>query len=387
MNDNTATLDTPATSATRSVITPTSELVVNVQGLNHYFGEGENRKQVLFNNNLQVGPGELVIMTGPSGSGKTTLLTLIGALRSTQEGSNQVLGSELRDLSAKGLNEVRRRIGFIFQMHNLFDSLTAFENVKMSMELHGAKPRDMRREIIKILSRLGLGERIYYKPRQLSGGQRQRVAVARALVNRPKLILADEPTAALDKKSSRDVVDMLKHLTREEHATILMVTHDSRILDVADRIVNMVDGHIESDVSVNESLRLCEFLKKSSVFANLSPNELMHIAEKMKRETHPAGTRVIRQGDQGDKFYVIATGKVDVHINLDPEGRQTKWVDDMSDGQFFGEKALLTGDPRNASIITAEDSVLYSLGKDDFHAALSASDSFQDQLRKVAMVR
>ena len=376
----------PSSGAVKAV-KAADELVVNVQGLNHYFGDGENRKQVLFNNTLQVGPGELVIMTGPSGSGKTTLLTLVGALRSSQEGSNRVLGKELNGLGAKQLNEVRRQIGFIFQMHNLFDSLTAFENVKMSMELHGHKSRDMRREIIKILSRLGLGERIYYKPRQLSGGQRQRVAVARALVNRPKLILADEPTAALDKKSSRDVVDMLKHLTREERATILMVTHDSRILDVADRIVNMVDGHIESDVSVNESLRLCEFLKKSSVFSNLSPNELMHIAEKMKREPHSAGERVIRQGDEGDKFYVITAGKLDVHINVDREGRETKWVDDMSNGDFFGEKALLTGEPRNASIITAEDSVLYSLGKEDFHAALKASDSFQDQLRKVAMGR
>ena len=122
---------------------------------------------------------------------------------------------------------VRRSIGFIFQMHNLFDSLSAYENVRMSMDLHKYTSADAKKLATDMLTKLGLGHRIQYKPRNLSGGQRQRVAIARALINRPKLILADEPTAALDKKSSRDVVEMLQALTREERATILMVTHDS----------------------------------------------------------------------------------------------------------------------------------------------------------------
>src|SRR5262249_8380016 len=153
---------------------------------------------------------------------------------------------------------VRRNIGFIFQMHNLFDSLSAFENVKMAMHLGGCPAPEMRRRGTEILERLGLGHRIDHKPRALSGGQRQRVAVARALVNRPKLILADEPTAALDKDSGRIVVNLLKELTTREGSTVIMVTHDIRILELADRIVNMVDGTIKSDVVLRDAVMICE---------------------------------------------------------------------------------------------------------------------------------
>lgn len=360
--------------------------VVNVDHLNHYFGDGPTRKQALFDCCLKVGPGQLVIMTGPSGSGKTTLLTLIGALRSTQEGVNRVLGQELRGLGAAELVNICRNIGFIFQMHNLFDSLSSLENVRMSMELRKYSSSEMLRLATEMLTKLGLGHRVHYKPRQMSGGQRQRVAIARALVNRPKLVLADEPTAALDKKSSRDVVEMLQALTREEQATILMVTHDSRILDVADRIVNFVDGRIESDVIVNDTIKICETLKKSDVFQHLSPTELLNIAQKMKREQFGKGDAVFRQGDEGDKFYLISDGEVDVLIQK-PNEADPRVINHLSSGAFFGEKALLSGDPRSASIVATAQTTLYALGKQDFQTALAASGSFNEQLRKVAFQR
>ena len=195
-----------------------------------------------------------MILTGPSGSGKTTLLTLIGALRTIQDGGLQVLGQELKGLGPKKLVQVRKSIGFIFQAHNLFYSLTARQNVMMSTDLYPYKRGNVapKNQAADILAQLGLGDRVDYKPHALSGGQKQRVAIARALVNHPKLILADEPTAALDKKSGRDVVTLMQKMAKEENITILMVTHDNRILDVADRIVNLVDGNLESDNVVND---------------------------------------------------------------------------------------------------------------------------------------
>src|SRR3954462_2437626 len=207
---------------------------VRVEKVNHFFGEGESRNQVLFNNDIEIESGQLVIMTGPSGSGKTTLLTLIGALRSIQSGRIEILGNNLSGLQGNPLVAMRRNIGFIFQMHNLFDSLSAYENVKMAMQLGGCAPSEMRKRGTEILDRLGLSHRVDHKPKALSGGQRQRVAVARALVNRPKLILADEPTAALDKESGGVVIKLLKELTIQEGCTVMMVTHDSRILAFAD---------------------------------------------------------------------------------------------------------------------------------------------------------
>lgn len=223
-----------------------SELAVQIRNLNYYFGQGDLRKQVLFDINLDLHKGQIVIMTGPSGSGKTTLLTLIGALRTVREGSLKVLEQEIVGLSKASLVEVRRNIGFIFQAHNLFASLTASQNVEMAVELL-EDWKDKRQRAIEVLTNLGLSERIDYKPNALSGGQKQRVAIARALVNQPALILADEPTAALDKKSGREVVSLMQKLAKEDNRTILMVTHDNRILDVADRIITLVDGRLETD--------------------------------------------------------------------------------------------------------------------------------------------
>ncbi|MBO1057336.1 MAG: ATP-binding cassette domain-containing protein [Dolichospermum sp. JUN01] len=224
--------------------------VISIQNLDHYFGNGQLRKQVLFNINLTINTGEIVIMTGLSGSGKTTLLTLAGGLRSAQFGSLRILGNELCKAKAKQLTQARRNNGYIFQAHNLHGSLTAIQNVRMGLEL---QPKMSGKEMLiqsqKMLEEVGLGNRLNYYPDNLSGGQKQRVAIARALVSQPKIVLADEPTAALDKQSGRDVVELMQKLAKEHGCTILLVTHDNRILDIADRIVYMEDGHLVREKS------------------------------------------------------------------------------------------------------------------------------------------
>ncbi|MBD2541966.1 DevA family ABC transporter ATP-binding protein [Coleofasciculus sp. FACHB-SPT36] len=229
------------------------EPIVAIKNLNYYFGKGSLRKQILFDINLEMQPGEITIMTGPSGSGKTTLLTLMGSLRSPQEGSLKVLGQELIGASKSQMVQVRRHIGYIFQAHNLLKCLTARQNVQMSVELHRHIPsQEAATRSAAMLEAVGLGDRINYYPENLSGGQKQRVAIARALVSHPKLVLADEPTAALDSKSGRDVVELMQRLAKEQGCTILMVTHDNRILDVADRIIHMEDGRLVRDTVISE---------------------------------------------------------------------------------------------------------------------------------------
>jgi putative ABC transport system ATP-binding protein len=217
--------------------------VIDIQNLNHYFGQGTLKKQVLFQINLKITEGEIVILTGPSGSGKTTLLSLIGGLRSVQEGSLQHFEKELRGASEEQLVQTRRQISYIFQAHNLLLFLTARQNVQMSIELQeNLGGRETEERAALILEEVGLGHRIDYYPDSLSGGQKQRVAIARALAGNPPLVLADEPTAALDSKTGRDVVNLMQRLAKEQSRTIVLVTHDNRILDIADRIVHMEDG-------------------------------------------------------------------------------------------------------------------------------------------------
>ena len=229
---------------------------ISVRNLHHAYGKGSLRKPVLIDINLDVFAGEIVILTGPSGSGKTTLLSLMGGLRSMQEGSLKVLGQELCGASKHQLVQIRSRIGYIFQAHNLLDCLTAQENVRMSLRLHPEISFDERsRQCVEMLEAVGLGQRVSYYPSSLSGGQKQRVAIARALVSQPQLVLADEPTAALDSKSGRDVVEILQRLAKEQGCTILLVTHDNRILDIADRIIHMEDGQLSQDTAVTPSDR------------------------------------------------------------------------------------------------------------------------------------
>jgi putative ABC transport system ATP-binding protein len=218
---------------------------VILRGLSYAYGEGELRRQVLRDVNLDVREGEIVLLTGPSGSGKTTLLTLIGALRAMQDGSALVLGEELANASESVRVRLRRRIGFIFQNHNLLGFLTARQNVAMALEQDGGL--DERARLTRageLLAAVGLAGHEDRPPAKLSGGQRQRVSVARALAAQPGLVLADEPTAALDKVSGHEVVQLLRDLAKSRGVPILLVTHDPRILDIADRIVAMEDGRI-----------------------------------------------------------------------------------------------------------------------------------------------
>ena len=220
-------------------------LTVDIHALSHWYGKGSTRRQVLQGVDLQISAGEVVLLTGPSGCGKTTLLTLIGALRKVQEGDVEVFGQQLLGAARAQRQRLRRRIGMIFQGHNLLRCLTAEQNVQMGADLlpnlgYRAR-RDQAREWLRSV---GLEDELGKLPHDLSGGQKQRVAIARALAAKPQLLLADEPTAALDSGTGREVVELLKRLAREQSCSVLMVTHDPRILDVADRLVRMEDGRL-----------------------------------------------------------------------------------------------------------------------------------------------
>jgi putative ABC transport system ATP-binding protein len=430
---------------------PSGSPVLRVRGVNHHFGEGETKSQVLFDNNLEVMPGELVIMSGPSGSGKTTLLTLIGGLRTLQSGQIEIWNPAAAGyVSLLGLGEsdlvgVRRLIGFIFQRHNLFDSLTALQNVRMAQRLKSASA-DPDADAVQLLSYLMLGDtdihgkpqkpRTGYKPAALSGGQRQRVAVSRALVNRPKLVLADEPTAALDANTGLAVVALLRSLARdrpdseleqlvkpvEEHSeggrlarwqlpllkaicretgtTSLIVTHDARIMNLADRIVNMDRGRIESNVVVAERLFVREGLRQSPVFAAILPEEQQKIADEILVGVHPdlpvrsdqlnehpgrlevfePGQDIVRQGERADessKFYLIRRGRVEVLRTMD--GRTEK-LDEMGAGRYFGEVALLMDQPRNATIRAVDRVEVYTVSRRTFDRYRDVSRPFIERI-------
>jgi putative ABC transport system ATP-binding protein len=430
---------------------PPGQPVLRITGVNHHFGEGETRTQVLFDNNLEVMPGELVIMSGPSGSGKTTLLTLIGGLRTLQSGQIEVWNADRGDhvkllgLAEEELVQVRRLIGFIFQRHNLFDSLTAMQNVRMAQRLKPASA-DPDADARDLLTYLLLGDkdiqgnptkpRTHYKPAALSGGQRQRVAVARALVNRPKLVLADEPTAALDANTGLAVVTLLRCLARERPVgeleqfvkphddgseggrlaewqvpllkkiaaetgtTSLIVTHDPRIMNLADRIVNMERGRIESNVVVAERLFVREGLRKSPVFAAILPEEQQKIADRLligvdprqpvrpdqvravpgRLEVFEPGEVIIREGepvDEHSKFYLIRRGNADVLRTID--GRLQK-IDEVHTGQYFGEVALLMNQPRNATVRAVDRVEVYTVDRETFDRFRDVSRPFIDRI-------
>lgn len=231
----------------KSIPSNPHQFTIAIDHLYHYFGKKSLCKPILLNINLRIKPRETVILTGPSGSGKTTLLTLMGGLRSVQAGSLKFLGQELKGSNANQLVQIRRQIGYIFQGHNLLEFLTIQQNVQISLELNPTISQQAARIRAKaMLQAVQLGDRINYYPQQLSGGQKQRVAIARALVGQPKLFLADEPTAALDSKTGRDIIKLMRQLALEQNAAIIIVTHDNRILDIADRIIRIEDGQLFS---------------------------------------------------------------------------------------------------------------------------------------------
>jgi putative ABC transport system ATP-binding protein len=218
---------------------------VEITHLNHWYGSGDTRRLVLRGLSLTVEAGKTTFLMGPSGCGKTTLLTLVGALRSVMEGSVKVLGRELNGADESVLVETRRRCGFVFQNHNLHRSLTVLQNVKMGLEVKGeAGCTDAGDRCMEVIAAVGLSDHAAKFQDQISGGQKQRAAIARALVGKPDLLLADEPTAALDSKTGREVIELMQALAAARGMTVMMVTHDTRILDIADRIVEMEDGYI-----------------------------------------------------------------------------------------------------------------------------------------------
>jgi len=224
------------------------DISIQASALNHWFGAGEACKQALFDIDLRIKRGSFIVMVGPSGSGKTTLLTLLGCLREIEDGSVLLLGQELRHATTAQNVRLRRRLGFIFQAHNLHESLTARQNVLMGLQVKGRLNREVSdKAAAHVLTLLGLANRLDYLPANLSGGQKQRVAIGRALVGNPDVVLADEPTAALDWETAASVVDLLKHLGQARGTTTMMVTHDNRILDRADRILTLEDGRLVGD--------------------------------------------------------------------------------------------------------------------------------------------
>ncbi len=220
--------------------------ILTIREVNHYFFSKKYKHQVLFGINLEIKAGEFVIITGPSGSGKSTLLSLIGGLRSVQEGSLHVVGYQLKNINQRQQRQFRRHIGYIFQASNLVNCLTAQQNVQMSVQINPIRySKDaMRLKSRDILEAVGLGHRINYYPEDLSGGEKQRVAIACALVNNPKLILADEPTAALDVQSAQNIINLMHRLAKKEKSSIVMITHDYRFLNIADRIFHIQDGKL-----------------------------------------------------------------------------------------------------------------------------------------------
>ncbi len=221
------------------------DYAVKVNELSHWFGEGLNRRKVLDRISMEISLGEFVLLAGPSGCGKTTLLTLIGALRRIEKGDISIFGSKLLHSSRHTRQRLRRQIGMIFQGHNLLRCLTAEQNVQMGSDLLEGLSYSARRDQARFwLRSVGLEDHMHKLPHDLSGGQKQRVAIARALAARPKLLLADEPTAALDSVTGREIVDLLKGLANDQSCAVLMVTHDQRILDVADRLLSMEDGKL-----------------------------------------------------------------------------------------------------------------------------------------------
>lgn len=223
------------------------EPIISVRNLHHSFAEGESTKEVLHDVTVDFFPGEICLIMGPSGSGKTTFLKLIGGQRTIQKGSIRVEDLELAHTDPQDLVGVRRKIGFIFQDHHLISSLTTLQNVQLPLSFDRREnAASSRKRAVELLARVGLGEHLHKYPTHLSGGQAQRVAIARALVRHPRIILADEPTAALDGQTGREVVDILRNLARKEGCAVLLVTHDTRIVDVADRIINLVDGVLQS---------------------------------------------------------------------------------------------------------------------------------------------
>ena len=237
----------PTQGTDRSVSTSVKPIAIRGSGVEMTYHSGRQSFKVLKGIDLQVQQGDIQLLMGPSGSGKTTLLSILAGLLTPTGGQVLLRGEDITRMSRSQLAKFRlHNIGFIFQGFNLFPALNAIENIEVALNIKGIKGTQARDQAEHLLEQVGLGEKGKHLPRDLSGGQKQRVAIARALAGHPPLIMADEPTAALDSSSGRAVIDLLKGLAKEEGATVLMVTHDPRIVDVADRILDLEDGMIKA---------------------------------------------------------------------------------------------------------------------------------------------
>ncbi|MDZ8079083.1 MAG: cyclic nucleotide-binding domain-containing protein [Nostoc sp. SerVER01] len=322
-----------------------AQTIISIQNLNYFFGEGELQKQVLADINLEVKAKEFVILTGPSGSGKSTLLSLIGCLRSVQKGSLKILGQELNGSNREQLVQMRRNFGYITQSSNLLDFLTVQQNIQMSLELQPEfSPKEARAKTAAILEAVGLADKLNAYPGNLSGGQKQRVAIASALVTQPKLVLADEPTASLDKTAGRNVVALMHRLAKEHNSAVLMVTHDNRILDLADRIVNVEDGKL--GLAFNQELSL--------VLPGFDEALLEKVATKPIVLTYQSEEVIVRQGDPASKFYILLEGEVE--IIQESADEPPRLLNHLSRGDYFGEVGLLRDGKRTATVSVARNS-------------------------------
>ena len=222
--------------------------LLSLRQVRKIYGEGAGAVAAVRGVDLDLLPGEFTLLMGPSGSGKTTLLMMMGCLLKPTSGTVAVAGREVQGLPEHALPAVRlRHLGYIFQGFNLFPALTACENVEVALDLKGVRGRAARAVAARHLERIGLEHRLDHRPEDLSGGEKQRVAIARALAAEPPIILADEPTASLDSSTGHRVTELLRQLAREEGRTVFVVTHDPRILDLADRVLHMEDGSIVKD--------------------------------------------------------------------------------------------------------------------------------------------
>ncbi len=225
-------------------------VVLEAHGVGHVFGAGAAAVRAVNGIDLTVRRGEMLLIMGPSGSGKTTLLTILGGLLKPTSGSVCVSGVNVTSVNGSALVRVRRSmVGFVFQSFNLLESLTALENVEVALNLAGTNGRRGRRRAEELLSALGMGHRLHFKPKVLSGGEKQRVSIARALANDPQVILADEPTANLDSEHGAEVVKILREVAKSGRA-VVVVSHDHRIQEAADRVLFLSDGRLQAAKTV-----------------------------------------------------------------------------------------------------------------------------------------
>ncbi len=222
------------------------DVILEVSGLTKVFGTGLSAVRAVDGVDLTVRRGEIVLIMGPSGSGKTTLLTMIGGLLRPTSGTVRINGSEITSMRESEMPQLRRHmVGFVFQTFNLLEALTAAENVELPMNMAGVSGREARERAVALLGERGLGNRLTFLPDQLSGGEKQRVSVARALANEPQLILADEPTANLDSKHGHEIVLLLRDIAKQQRRTVVIVSHDHRIRETADRVLWLEDGRFK----------------------------------------------------------------------------------------------------------------------------------------------